>query len=361
MKQYVLAAHASLALLVTTSFADPLRANVDDVRKSCRDAFLARDNASYLEAAATMMSLEIVEDREYAQEVALCLALSDLLEDIDIEDIRARAASLDEAVDGLESMPPSSPEEAKLAEYLARAQEEGNDMASVAADIAADSDFAPSAGEDRDRLEGLLGDYVAPIPASRAQANLIAYQALARVNPSEERYRERIQRYESAIEAEQQRLERAARQLEGRLVRTVAEFDGSSWARHPSSPRYQDIRDYITLYLIESPTGHQSLELFVNYTSRNSWLFIQSASVNIDGQTIRLPVSRWFRDNDTEIWEYGGIRGPNALRIARQIAESDRVVIRFNGQQFYSDYVVSETDRRVIREMLAMWDVISAE
>jgi hypothetical protein len=35
-------------------------------------------------------------------------------------------------------------------------------------------------------------------------------------------------------------------------------------------------------------------------------------------------------------------------------------VVRFNGQQFYDDYVVSDADKRVMREMLAMWDVISS-
>lgn len=167
-------------------------------------------------------------------------------------------------------------------------------------------------------------------------------------------------RYERAVEAERAQLDRIARQLEGRLVRTTAAFDGSSWARHPSSPRYQDTRDYITLYLIESGTGQKSMELFVNYTSRDGWLFVQNASINIDGETARLPISQWFRDNDTEIWEFGSVRGDTSLALARRIAAAERVVIRFNGQQFYDDYVVSETDRRVIREMLAMWDLISA-
>jgi hypothetical protein len=143
------------------------------------------------------------------------------------------------------------------------------------------------------------------------------------------------------------------------LIRTTAEFDGSSWARHPSSPKYQDIRNYVTLYLIESGTNQKSMELFVNFTSRNGWLFIENASINIDGQTSQLPIGQWYLDNDTEIWEFGSIRGDTALTLAKKIAESDRAVIRFNGQQFYDDYVVSDTDKRVMREMLAMWEVIS--
>lgn len=350
-----------LVCLVVPALADPSTTELEDARIACRDSFLARDVDGYLDAAATMISWGEVENADVVQEVELCLSFANALDGADLEEARSRAA--DSSGSGLASEGPStaSIDDGRLAAYLARAQADDADFADLASDIAADETFAPSPSPDRDALEAALNTYVAPIPASRAQQNLTAYLALARINPDVQRYRERIQRYEGAIEAEREQLERTARQLEGRLIRTVAEFDGSSWARHPSSPRFQDIRDYVTLYLIETASGRQSLELFINYTSRDGWLFVENASINIDGETTRLPVPRWFRDNDTEIWEFGSITGSNALSIARQIAEADRAVIRFNGQQFYDDYVVSEIDKRVIREMLAMWEVISAE
>jgi hypothetical protein len=117
----------------------------------------------------------------------------------------------------------------------------------------------------------------------------------------------------------------------------------------------------VTLYLIESGSGQKTMVLFFNYTSRSGWLFVESASINIDGETTRVPVGQWFRDNDTEIWEFASMRGDAAVALGRKIADADRAVIRFNGQQFYDDYVVSDGDKRVIREMLAMWEVISAE
>ena len=260
---------------------------------------------------------------------------------------------------------PASPAElpeadSRLADYLTRLQADGADIDAVVREIAADQTFAPSPSPERDALEAAVTAYVRPIPAAQAERNLVAYQALARIDPEDQTYRDRVARYEQAIEAEREQLQRTARALEGRLVRTTAEFDGSSWARHPSSPRYQDIRNYVTLYLIESGTGQQTMELFFNYTSRSGWLFVESASINIDGETTRVPVGQWFRDNDTEIWEFASLRGDAAVSLARRIAEADRAVVRFNGQQFYDDYVVSDADKRVMREMLAMWDVISS-
>ncbi|MBF9060722.1 hypothetical protein HKCCSP123_16195 [Rhodobacterales bacterium HKCCSP123] len=361
MNRIGLLSSAALCFLAASAIADPSPAEFEDARTACRDAFLARDVDAYLNAASTMIGWGEVESSGFAREIELCLAFADFLDGVNLEEVRSRAAALTQL--GIATSDPGGPPTAdgQLEEYLARAQGDDSDMAALAAEIAADEDFAPSASAARDALETALNEYVTPIPAARAEQNLTAYRALARVNPEEARYQERIQRYEAAILAAREQLERTARQLEGRLIRTVAEFDGSSWARHPSSPRFQDIRDYVTLYLIETASGRQSLELFINYTSRDGWLFVQGASLNVDGETSRLPVPRWFRDNDTEIWEFGSITGPDAISIAQRIAEADRAVIRFNGQQFYDDYVVSDTDKRVMREMLAMWNVISAD
>jgi len=358
-----------LALLSFPAGADPSQEEVDAARSECRDAFLARDAEAYMTAAASMIAWGSLQNPEWSREVELCLAFAEAIEGADLGTMRERAAAISDGSD-LTSAPSSeapmpqpdtSAADARLTDYLARLEADGADVEAIVREIAADATFAPLPGPERDRLEAALNAHVRPIPAAQVERNLVAYQALARVNTENQTYKDKVTRYEQAIEAERERLQRTARQLERRLVRTTAEFDGSSWARHPSSPRYQDIRNYVTLYLIESGTGQQTMELFFNYTSRNGWLFVKSASINIDGETTQVPVGQWFRDNDTEIWEFAGMRGDAAVALARKIAKANRAVIRFNGQQFYDDFVVSDTDKRVIREMLAMWDVISAE
>lgn len=356
MLRFFLTTVPVLALLAAPAQAEPSAEEFETARSACRESFLARNLEAYLDAAATMISWGTVQNGDWAREVDLCLAFADAIEGADLETALARAAALSGAEASV-----STTANSRLADYLERARVDGEDLEVLARDIAADNTFSPPAGPDRDEIEAALNAYVRPIPAAQTERNLTAYRALARVNPDAQAYQDRVKLYEQAIEAARAQLERTARQLEGRLVRTTAAFDESSWGRHPSSPRYQDIRDYVTLYLIESGSGQQTMELFVNYTSRDGWLFVESASINIDGETSRLPISQWFRDNDTEIWEFGSVRGTPALLLAGQIAEADRAVIRFNGQQFYDDYVVSEAGKSVMREMLAMWAVISAE
>jgi len=368
MRKFLLTFPA-IALLALPAGADPSQEEVDAARSECRDAFLARDAEAYIDAAASMIAWGILQNPEWTREVELCLAFAEAIEGANLETARERAAGLSDG-SNLTSAPSSESSaplaeapapDTKLVDYLARLEANGADVEAIVREIAADTTFAPIPGPERDALEAALNEHVRPIPAAQAERNLIAYQALARVNTKNQTYKDRVARYEQAIEAESEQLQRTARQLEGRLVRTTAEFDGSSWARHPSSPRYQDIRNYVTLYLIETGSGQKTMELFFNYTSRSGWLFVESASINIDGQTTRVPVGQWLRDNDTEIWEFASLRGDAAVTLARSIGDADRAVIRFNGQQFYDDYVVSDGDKRIIREMLAMWDVISAE
>lgn len=343
-------------VIATASSAAPTEDVVEVARASCSIAFLERDAVAWQEAAKTMIGWGKVEDDDLKREIDLCLAYGEVIPDADLAAAKAAAEQ--------ETPPePKKPEQLgtiaqDLELYLRRAKSADANMERLASDIVEDEDFRPEARPERDELEEILVTYVRPLPASRRDANLTAYQALARIDPDNKDYQERIARYVAAIEAEKAALERAARGLEKRLIKTTEAFDNSSWSRHPSSPRYQDIRDYITLYLINDGKGRKSLELFVNYTSRDGWLFVENAQLNVDGSTSRLPVSRWFRDNDTEIWEYGSVRGSQAIEIARKIANSDRTVVRFNGQQFYDDFVVSNTDKKVMREMLALWDVI---
>lgn len=362
LRNYIIA----LPFLTAFSFpaqAEPSPDEIETTSTACQDAFIAKDAEAYVHAASTMLSWGEMQNPELARKVELCLAFADAIQGVDLELVQKHsevATASDHASEITNDSGTTEPND-RLAKYLSQIKNDDVDMEALAVEIAEDSSFSPTPSPDRDALENQLKAYVRPIPAARAEQNLVAYRALARINPDEQTYRDRIARYKLAIEEKEAQLERTAQQLEKRLIRYTAEFDGSSWSRHPSSPRYQDIRNYVTLYLLESGAGTQSMELFVNYTSRTGWLFVESASINIDGEVSRIPISHWSRDNDSEIWEYGGVQGIAALNLARKIAESDRSVIRFNGRDFYDDHVVSKTDKKVLQEMLAMWEIISPQ
>ncbi|MFN3973515.1 MAG: hypothetical protein ACK4L4_19575 [Gemmobacter sp.] len=336
---------AALGLFVFSATGALADERTDTITR-CVSAFATGDTVAYAEAAAAVRSWGEIADANLRQAALACLALvPETVSEAGTPPVDAEA--------------PVEVQPDPLDAFLSRLDADPASIEAIAADVAAIEGFAPGADERTARLEAALLDYVRPLPAAKAEANRTAYMALSRIAPENATYREKVAQYDAAIEAQARADEQRRATIVNRLIKTTAEFDGSSWYRHPSSPRYQDTRSYVTLYITESGTGQRALEFFLNFTSRSGWLFVESAQINVDGDIVRLPPSQWMRDNDTEIWEWTGYTNhPDMIDLARRIADSKRSVVRFNGQQFYDDHVISSTEKTVIRDMLLAWEAM---
>lgn len=328
-----------LLILPTLAVADD---RIDTLSR-CFSAYAAGDRAQFERSRADVEAWQVSEDPNISMIMAACLALSGA----DLVVATEQPATPKEVTETIKT----------YRAYLDRIKLDPLQVEQIAADIAG-TELPPAPRSDESAaLQDAIRAYVRPIPARRVQANLTAYTALSRLDPENPTYAQKVTQYETAQAAEEAREAARQKEIVRKLVKTTAEFDGSAWYRHPSSPRYQDITSYVTLYVLETGAGKRALEFFVNYTSRDGWLFVQSASINVDGEITRLPATRWYRDNDTEIWEWAGYEDNDAMiALARAIATSDRAVIRFNGQQFYDDHVISAKEKRVIADMLLAWD-----
>ena len=97
----------------------------------------------------------------------------------------------------------------------------------------------------------------------------------------------------------------------------------------------------------------------MNYTSRR-WLFIESAKANIDGSIVDMNYGEFLRDNDSEIWEWiDVVVTPQIRETLERIAGSKSTIIRFDGQQYYDDFTVTEKDKQAIRDMILAVDVLN--
>lgn len=319
-----------------------------DVVGRCFSSFAAGDRAAHARVTARIRDWGDIADPALRAVAEACLALDATL-------LAAPDAQTGETVAAQTTPTGASPFYRNM---LARIDANPN---VIATEIATLNRNAITSGLDeptRVALETAILAYVRPLPAARAEDNLAGYRALALIRPEDTAYTAKVNSYTAAIE-------RRATEAEARAARTVralrkhtAEFDGSAWYRHPKSPRYQDTRPYLTLYVLEDRGGKRELEFFVNYTA-DSWLFVRSAELNIDGDFVKLPSRRWGRDNDTEIWEWTRyVADDKLIDLARRIANSKRTVIRFNGDRFYDDYVIPSSDKTVLRDMLEAWDVM---
>ena len=203
---------------------------------------------------------------------------------------------------------------------------------------------------DRERAINLIVQHVRPLPASMAQENLVAYRALLKLDPENATFSAKVDQYIAALDAK-----RAA--LIGRMKKSTDSFNGNVFYKHPKVPRYADTRSYMIPY-IGQKEDRVWMRFVVHYTN-DSWLFIQSASLNIDGEIVRLPFDDWDRDNDSEIWEWADATVTDSLRdILRRVANSDTTVIRFNGRQYYDNVTVPRKDKEAISDMFLLEEIL---
>ena len=206
--------------------------------------------------------------------------------------------------------------------------------------------------KDETRIEAIdiILNYVRPLPASNAEANKAGYRALTALDPENPSYLQKATRYAAAIEEKRASILR-------RMRKDTDKFNGNVFYEHPNTPRYTDTRSYLSVYAGQN-SGRVWLRMRLNYTS-DSWLFIQNAALNIDGETVNLPHSDWKRDNDSEIWEWIDVTVDAKLReILKKIAASESTVVRFNGRQYYNNATIREADKQVIRDMFLVEEVL---
>lgn len=192
-------------------------------------------------------------------------------------------------------------------------------------------------------IEAAIITVTKPLPSSNAEGNMRGYKALSTLMPDNSVYAEKARSYTQA-------LTRQRTAVLKKLRRNHNEFDGQIWYEHPNTPKYTNTRKYIEIYLGEK--GRQAwLRMRLNYTS-DSWLFIKSASANIDGKIVKLPMNKWERDNKHNIWEWSDeLLTPELRVIAQRIANSKKTIIRFDGNQYYDDWTVRSSDKSAILEM----------
>lgn len=209
--------------------------------------------------------------------------------------------------------------------------------------------FSPeSLGERAGNVEELLIAYVRPLPASDALANRRGYEALARLDPTNATYSAKVQQY-AASEIQQ----RSA--LLRRLDKETDSFNGVTFYKHPTEPRYADDRTYFLPYL--AAKGDAVTMRFQAHYTNDSWLFVTSLSFNIDGEIRRFPSSTWKRDNDSEIWEWTDVVVNDGIReLLLEIANSNQTIARFDGQQYYDNVTVGSGDKQAIKDMFVAQD-----
>lgn len=134
-----------------------------------------------------------------------------------------------------------------------------------------------------------------------------------------------------------------------------------TWYYHKNHPEYIDICCYIYPYIGRRDNGETWLRVILNYTN-DQWIFWEKATFSVDGENTYKSFSRneLIRDNDTEVWEYADF-SPDAsdILLLKSIANSTETIIRFQGDNYHYDHVVTSNEKTAIMDVLTAYDYLA--
>lgn len=143
-------------------------------------------------------------------------------------------------------------------------------------------------------------------------------------------------------------------------------IDQITWYFHKKMPDYIDIRSYIIPYIGYS-TECAWICIRYNYTG-DDWIFWDDLKIYVDGVIYNrnFDYHDIVRDNDDgNVWEwYDDVVHDNAgldnsdLSMLDAIASSEETIIRFEGDTYEYDLVVSSADKQLIREVLTLYQAL---
>ena len=158
------------------------------------------------------------------------------------------------------------------------------------------------------------------------------------------------QKAEQAKKAEEER--RAIARADRNLVKDVDEVREITWFHHKNEPSREK---KMALYFGKKEgEDAQRIRMRLMYKA-SEWLFVQSVTIKADSQTFELSRVSFERDNGYGgIWEWMDEPVYDLERL-QAILNAKRVIIRFVGRQYHSDFELPADQKAAMKEMLLAW------
>jgi len=142
------------------------------------------------------------------------------------------------------------------------------------------------------------------------------------------------------------------KKLKGLFKVKKDEFQEHSWVHSKNEPAYRNTNGFFC-YFAQDDQGKVSNLRFSGQYAADDWLFIRKLTFNIDGKNIDYIPEKMETDHNTAIWEwYDDKVDANTFILLFAISHAKKVKVRFHGNQYYEDKVLSETSKNNIKNSL---------
>lgn len=197
-------------------------------------------------------------------------------------------------------------------------------------------------------------------PARNAMQARVLLGALGDATEAQrDRRDEMLGAIEAAEAAQRAVVEREKQRALAALTREVDEFNGITWYKDPSHPRYANNRAF-RIYIGEKD-GDRWLRMLIRYAGDN-WLFVERFVFLVDGVTYTVDPGGHFeveRDNSYGgVWEWYDTKPSDSeMELIRAVANSTSARLRFEGR-YRSDWTIPASQRAAIKRVLAAYDAL---
>ena len=217
----------------------------------------------------------------------------------------------------------------------------------------------------------LVGGCVTKQPVTKQAPESSVEQASAKGEVAQQQAREQEALQEQPVEkeatAQETDEERIAREKEDawtklmqRLRMSRDEIEGIDWyhyLRTPMTGEEKNIHAYI---------GKKNDLVWLRFRMvyrGSDWLFVESVAFKVDEETYELHYGQfddWNRDHGGGIvWEWKDILVNSEIwTLINKIANSQRTVMRYRGNQYYSDRVVDEAEKFALKTVLSAYETM---
>lgn len=219
------------------------------------------------------------------------------------------------------------------------------------------------ATKDTKNALSISNDLISKFPNSKESVQ--ANELIDKINLSNAREKQLKDEADTKALAEAEKLkidrEKKLRVVMQSFNKKIDEIGNFTTYEHKKAPRYINSRSVLNPYILlqDGLTFLQFRNIYVS----DDWLFIESYIVKADDQKFEInpTYSEVKRDNEGgEIWEWTeGSTTSEEEAMLRAVSNSKKAVIRYSGQQYYKDRVISQSEKDMIKDTLIAYDAMS--
>lgn len=155
--------------------------------------------------------------------------------------------------------------------------------------------------------------------------------------------------------------ERAGKAAVAKLRVTNDKVQGITWYECSAQPKYTNTRSFVLPYIGAKSSYATTLRLKINYTG-DDWVFFKKLLIWVDGKTYTKTFNYFDIEHDNDygdVWEVADIIATDAdISMLRAIAASKETIVRFVGDNYYSEYTMKSSDKTGITTVLDAYEYL---